>query len=255
MGSTLTVPATADLSDAEAAAAWHVYVESRAGAQREQLIHRYLPFARILAAKMYANRTHMEVEFDEYLQYARVGLMEALDRFDPSRGFKFETFAASRINGAILNGLAAYSEVHEQVAARKRMVQGRVAALQGALPDAADPAALFGFLADMAIGLAVGFALDQSGMYQADGHGAQYQDNTYARVELRQLCARVRTMLDALPAKQRQVLVYHYFQHWAFDDIADMMQLSKGRISQLHKEALLKLRTELRVREALDWSG
>jgi RNA polymerase sigma factor for flagellar operon FliA len=255
MGSTSTVQA-AGASDAQVAADWHAYAEDgRSGAQRERLAHRYLPFARILAAKMYANRTHSEVEFDEYLQYARVGLMEALDRFDPARGFKFETFAASRINGAILNGLAAFSEVHEQVAARKRLVQTRVADLRGELPDVADPAALFGFLADMAIGLAVGFALDQSGMYQADEHGGQYQDNTYAGIELRQLCARVRAMLDALPGKQKQVVVYHYFQHWAFEDIADMMQLTKGRISQLHKEALLRLRASLQARDALDWSG
>ena len=234
---------------------WQAYVDSRAATLREQLVCAYLPFARMLSAKLYANRTHMAVEFDEYLQYARVGLMEAVDRFDPHRGFKFETFAASRINGAILNGLEAYSEVHEQVAARKRLLQARVETLKGELPDAANPEALFGFLAEMAIGLAVGFALDQSGMYQAEEQGPQYQDNTYAGVELRQLRLRLRSMLDGLPGKHRQVLSYHYLQQWPFDEIAEAMQLSKGRVSQLHKEALLKLRKSLQVRDILDWSG
>jgi RNA polymerase sigma factor for flagellar operon FliA len=256
MGTMLTMPSKPKPVDAQALdSLWQAYARGRAGSLREQLIGAYLPFARILSAKLYANRTHMEVEFDDYLQYARVGLVEAVDRFDPQRGFKFETFAASRINGAILSGLEAYSEVHEQVAARKRLVQVRVETLKGEWPDAADPAALFGFLAEMAIGLAVGFVLDQSGMYQAEEHGPSYHDNTYAGVELRQLRARVRSLLDGLPGKHRQVVSYHYLQQWPFDEIAEAMQLSRGRISQLHKEALLKLRKSLQARDVLDWSG
>jgi RNA polymerase sigma factor for flagellar operon FliA len=256
MESTLTAPPMVSTEHVQPQEAlWHAFVETRAAGVRDQLIGAYLPFARILAARLYARRTHMEVEFNEYLQYARIGLMEALDRFDPARGFKFETFAASRINGAILSALEAYSEVHEQVAARKRLVQARVETLKGEPPDAADPDALFGFLAEVAIGLAVGFALDQSGMYQAPEHGAHYQDNTYAGVELRQLRAHMRSLLDSLPGKHRQVLSYHYLQQWPFDEIAEAMQLSRGRVSQLHKEALLKLRKNLGLRQALDWSG
>jgi RNA polymerase sigma factor for flagellar operon FliA len=221
---------------------------------REQLIAHYLPFARMMAAKMYAGRTHRTVEFDEYLQFARLGLIEAVDRFEPARGYKFETYAASRINGAILSGMEAYSEVHEQVAARKRIVGSRLASLQdGARVDGPD--GLFGYLAELAIGLAVGFALDNPSLYSDPQSGARYEDNTYAGVELKQLRARITALLQELPGKHRQVIAYHYLQQLAFEDIAGLLQLSRGRIAQIHKEALLKLRQALDGRQELNWSG
>lgn len=236
-------------------AVWLAYADGRDAERRAQLVNHYLPFARMMAAKLYAGRTHREVEFDEYLQFARLGLMEAIDRFDPRRGFRFETFAGSRINGAILNGMASYSEVHEQVAARKRVVQARLESLKDDAPDSNDAEALFGYLAQVAIGLAVGFALDQSGMYREDGLEQHYSDNTYADVELKQLRNRIHSLVEQLAGKQRQVIIYHYRQHLPFEEIAGMLLLSKGRISQLHKEALSKLREGLLAQEHLDWSG
>lgn len=241
-----------DAADAD----WLAFMASREAGLRTRLVERYLPFARIMAGKLYAGRTHMEVEFDEYLQYARVGLIEAVDRYDPRRGFKFETYAASRISGAILNGLASYSEVHEQVLARKRLVRERVDLLRGAAPDAgeADADAVFAHLAELAIGLAVGFVLEQTGMHVGEREPL-YQDNSYARIELRQLRQRIGQLLDNLPARQRQVMVYHYQQQLPFEQIAGMLRVTKGRVAQLHKEALQRLRDELRARELLDWSG
>lgn len=239
----------------EAALLWSEFAQRRDADLRERLAALYLPFARMLAAKMYAGRTHLQVEFDDYLQYARIGLLEAVDRFDASLGFKFETYASRRINGAILSGMESYSEVHEQVAARKRIVEERMASLQDAARPTDAPEDLFGYLAELAIGLAVGFALDQTGMYEAGEPAASQHDYTYAGVELKQLRARLKGLVDGLPGRQRQVIHSHYLQQMPFDEIAVMLALSKGRISQLHKEALLRLRDSLRAAPELNWSG
>lgn len=238
-----------------AARLWSAYGASGDAGLREQLVSLYLPFARIMAAKLYAVRTHANVEFDDYLQYARVGLLESIERYDAGRGYKFETYAASRINGAILSGMAAYSEVHEQVAARRRVLQARVAALAEPERPLEATADLFGYLAELAVGLAVGFALEDSGMYQSAAQEAHYRDYTYAGVELKQLRERIKALLDGLPGKHRQVVSYHYLQQLPFHEIAELMQLTKGRIAQLHKQALLKLREALRATSELDWSG
>lgn len=248
------MPANASFDSHAAAALWASYAGGQA-AVREQLVQTYLPFARIMAARLFAARTHMQVEFDEYLQFARVGLMEAVDRYDPARGSKFETFAASRIRGAILSGMASYSEVHEQIAARKRLVGERLAALKDSGRATAEPAALFGYLAELAIGLAVGFALEDSGMYSNHEQPAHYADNSYAGVELKQLRARLKSLLEQLPGKHRQVVACHYLQRMAFEEVAERMQLSKGRVAQIHREALLKLRDALRGQPELNWSG
>ncbi|OFA06680.1 sigma-70 family RNA polymerase sigma factor [Duganella sp. HH101] len=244
-----------DIDTSAVAGLWEAYAASREPQLRERLVSLYLPFARMMAARMYGLRTHANVEFDDYLQYGRVGLLEAIERYDASRGFKFETYAASRINGAILSGMEAYSEVHEQVAARRRAVQARLASLAEPQRAQGAPADLFGYLAELAVGLAVGFALEDSGMYQAPEQEAHYRDHTYDGVELKQLRERIKALLDGLPGKHKQVVSYHYLQQLPFHEIAEMMQLTKGRIAQLHKEALLKLREGLRATRELDWSG
>ncbi|WP_256082032.1 sigma-70 family RNA polymerase sigma factor [Massilia sp. YIM B04103] len=230
---------------------WQAFRSSGDAALRERLAACYLEFARMMAGKLYAGRAFTGLEFDDYLQFARLGLLEAIDRYDHAQGAKFETYAALRINGAILSGIRSYSEVHEQIAARKQIAATRVAALSQAAPDGSDPDALFSHLAELAIGLAVGFALEGQGMYR-DGE-LEYPDNTYARAELRQLRERIIALVQALPARQRRVIAGHYLQGQPFEEIAAELQLSKGRVAQLHKEGLASLRAQIRSGAAREW--
>lgn len=234
------------------AALWPAYVADRDSAVRERIVRCYLQFARMLAAKMYAGRSNSDIEFADYLQYARVGLLEAIDRFDPDRGVKFETFAGSRINGAMLNGLASFTEIQEQIAARKRTVAERMQSLGDAAPGRDKPEALFGYLAQLALGLAVGFVLEDTGSEQYSE--PQYLDNTYTSVELKQLRARMKDMLATLPDNQKKVITYHYLQQIQFEEIARMLDLSKGRIAQLHREALGTLKMTINRSGTLHWS-
>ncbi|NVE01850.1 sigma-70 family RNA polymerase sigma factor [Massilia sp. BJB1822] len=231
---------------------WQAFHASGDAAARERLAGCYLDFARIMAGKLYAGRSFAGLEFDDYLQFARLGLLEAIDRYDISHGVKFETYAAPRINGAILSGIQSYSEVQEQVAARKQIVAQRVGALRQPAPDGRDPEALFGYLAEVAIGLALGFALEGQGIYSAGEQG--YPDNTYAGIELRQLRQRMVELVQQLPARQRRVIAGHYLQGQPFEEIAAALQLSKGRVAQLHKEGLHTLRERIRRGAAREWS-
>jgi RNA polymerase sigma factor for flagellar operon FliA len=229
---------------------WTRYARGRGVDVRNALAACYAEFARMMAAKAYARRTSEEMEFDDYLQYARIGLIESIERFDAAQGAKFETYAAIRINGAILNGLESASELHEQLAARRRRVAERTAALHMASEDTADD--VFGRLADIAIGLAVGFMLEGSGMFQdAD---AAMPDNTYSSVELRQMRRRIHGVLAQLPERQRRVVDAHYVQGQAFAEIAANLKLSRGRVSQLHKEALANLAALLNTARDVDFS-
>jgi RNA polymerase sigma factor FliA len=222
---------------------WQRFWSSRDPALRQQLVEQYLDFARIMAGRLFAMRVHAGLEFGDFLQFAREGLLQAVDRYEDGHGAKFETYAASRINGAILDGIRSYSEVQEQAAVRKRVLARRAAELAAPAPPTGDYDALFCHLAEMAVGLAVGFLLDDSGMFLADEPA--YPDNAYAGVELRQLRQRLHAMLDQLTERQRQVLRHHYLQQMPFEEIAAMLGLSKGRVSQLHKEALAALRKRM----------
>jgi RNA polymerase sigma factor for flagellar operon FliA len=253
LASAPTDPAAELSPGAGVEALWARFRGGRDPSARDALVHSYQRYARMMAAKAYARRISGEIEFDDYLQYAQVGLLEAIDRFDPARGIKFETFAGQRVTGAILNGLAGASELREQIAARKRLVAQRVALLQEGHEAAGSGDDVFARLADAAIGLALGFMLEGSGMYRQDEEQAA-ADTTYAGVELRQLRAQLRSAIAQLPERQRQVLQAHYLQNEPFEQVAERMKLSRGRVSQLHGEGLRKLRASLGGGAGVDFS-
>lgn len=233
------------------ASLWQRFWTGRDPVLRQQLVEYYLDYARILAGRLFSLRAYSGLEFCDFLQFAREGLLQAVDRFEDGHGAKFETFAASRINGAILDGIRSYSDIQEQSAVRRRVLAARAGELASpAQPGDSD--ALFSQLAEMAVGLAIGFVLDDSGLYLADEGG--YPDNAYAGVELRQLRQRLTALLHQLTERQRQVLHYHYLQQLPFEEIAAMLGLSKGRISQLHKEALAAMRKRMQQDDPINLS-
>src|SRR3954470_6491881 len=140
-------------------ALWQRLRDSGDALARSQLLDMHLPYARVVAAIYYSRRHHNEIEFGDYLQYASVGMLEALERYDPSRGVQFRTFAARRMHGAILNGLERLTEKQQQIAARQRLRGERVQdvkALAGAEASGGapvEPERLVRFVADVGIGL------------------------------------------------------------------------------------------------------
>ncbi len=230
----------------EEAALW---AAARAGdvAARGRLIDAYLPFARIMAARQYAARVDYDIEFDDYLQYATVGLIESVDRFDPAYGNLFKTFAAHRIQGAVANGLEQLSEKRVQIATRRRLLAERRDCAATALGAGAD---LFQQLAEVALSLALGFTLeDAAGSAQA---GAEAPPHPYGALEMVQLRARLQALVAGLPPRERLVIKSHYLNHLPFNQIADSMGISKGRVSQLHRSALEQLRKSMHAMRACD---
>lgn len=219
---------------------------------RERLIAHYLPLARVIAAKVYAGRTHDEIDFEDYLQFARVGLVETIDRFEPDRGVQFNTFASIRMRGAILNGLEHLSERQQQIAWRQRLRAERAqAAAEGNPPD--DLQSLFGMLAEVGVGLALGMLLEGTGMVEPSGEALVLEQPGYfAHVELEQLRARLRSLVDALPKQERAVIWLHYVQDTPFADIAREFGVTRGRIAQIHRKALETLRVACHALRSCD---
>jgi RNA polymerase sigma factor for flagellar operon FliA len=220
----------------EEAALWRRYRTEADPAAKEALASHYLGFAQILAGKVYSSRYHDEIEFAEYMQFASVGLLEALERFNPALGVKFKTFAGRRIIGAMLNGLETVTEKQQQIAFRKRIASERLESLKEGRAAKPQPDELFHQLAQMAVGLALGYMLDDSSMYRH--RNATYSQTGYEAVELEQLQKRVRGLVEDLPERERKVIKYHYMNQFQFDEIAGLMGVTKGRISQIHKHAI-----------------
>jgi RNA polymerase sigma factor for flagellar operon FliA len=228
---------------------WKRWEEKQDERARDRIVHHYMSYAKALAAKLYTRRTHDDFEFQEYMQFASVGLMESVNRFKNERGVLFKTFATTRINGAVLSGIALLSERQQQINLRRRVAEERVASLQKE-KKSEDPEKMLRELAEIGIGLALGYLLEGTGMVA--NPEAAIPDNTYTRMELNQLQQQVIYLTRQLTAREREVIQMHYHQNMAFEEIAMELNLTKGRISQLHKQGLERLRTLIKKIESCD---
>lgn len=231
----ISSPDRSSAPSTELAARWSQRHDPR---HRAVLVDSFTGLVRRLAARCYAKRIGNELQFGDFVQFGMVGLLEALDRFNPALGVRFETFAAYRIEGAIWNGVQTLSELQQQVAARRGLLGDRSASLAQA--SEGGEASALERLANVAIGLALGFALEDSGLYQDDEAAAP--DNAYSRLELAQLNQHIAALVDKLPDQERLVIFRHYFQQVRFDEIALTLGVTKGRVSQIHHAGLRRLR-------------
>lgn len=179
---------------------WTIYQATRSAALRRELMLHYLPYAKKIAARLYGKHPRSETGVDEYMQWASLGMLEALDHFRLDRGARFTTYALPRIIGAIRDGLESLTgQWHEFPVAPEDM--------ERLLSDEASPHA------------------------QAD-----------SLMEARQLRNRLLSLLEYLTPREQSVIRLHYLQDWTFKDVAQALGISKGRVSQLHDQALERLK-------------
>lgn len=240
--------ATPAESEPNVAALWQGFIASRSASLRNRLFVFYQPYAKRLAVRLYVLRRDNSVSFADYLQYAHVGLVESIDRYEPERPVLFETFASYRIRGAILNGLAKETELSAQRQYWAARVRDRVRSLQAGALDHDDVAKTLDGFVDLTVGLAIGLLLE-SPLEPADESPAS---NPYAAAELGQLVLRIKELVGALPERERELVDLHYFQHEPFQDIAARFNVTKGRVSQLHSQALHRLRVQIEKDRALN---
>lgn len=251
----------ASCNAADEAALWRRLRQHGDTQARLRLLELHLPYARVLAGVYYRRRFNDEIEFGDYHQYASIGLLEAMERFDPDRGAQFRTFAARRMHGAILNGIERLTEKQQQISARQRARAERVEAVKELATQAAGAAAgavprspqqLLHYMAEVGVGLALAWMLEGTSMIEDPDRAESIP--FYRSAEIRQLRERLARAVDALPEQERTVIRCHYVQDIPFEQVAAMLNLTKGRISQIHKQALLRLRSGVGDHAGLDLS-
>lgn len=217
--------------DQEEAGLWRSWTAQRDASARNALVHRHQAWARLVARDVYAKTYWRQADWTDYVQNAMLGLLEAMDRFDPEQGVEFRTYARHRVRGAVFNGLRDASMIPTSKAGDLLMEQST--SLREEESDA--DSALERFSA-WVVGLGVGFLVESS----AEEDSAT--NTPYASAVKAESGRRVRAALGALSAKERRVIESHYLKHIPFIDIAGEMGLTKGRISQLHHQAIGRMR-------------
>lgn len=195
----------------------------------------HVPWATAIARNVHRRVRSYPVDRDDFIQNATIGLLDAITRFDPARGVPFRSYARPRVRGAIFNGLRAI--LGERI---QRFQDSRFNARLGDMQEA-DEGSAFDQLVDTIVGLGVGYLLDEASHGQSFASG-----DALAYAQTAQIQTRLVRAVSRLPERLKAIVLVHYFQYVPFKDIALQMGLTKGRVSQMHREALMRLRASLR---------
>jgi RNA polymerase sigma factor for flagellar operon FliA len=210
---------------------------------RTALFNLYAAFAQQIAGRKFRNRTGHDLDLQDLRQLAYAGLLESIDRFDPDRGIPFRGFAARRIAGSIVDGVSGASELRQQFAFRSRFRAERARSLGDQAGRELPSSDAMRELAEIATGLAIGFMLE-TGLASATDTPDR-APSAYESLAWKEAVQRLSVAVEALAERERDIIRWHYIDGVAFELIAELLSLSKGRISQLHKAAIGRLRTSL----------
>lgn len=208
---------------------------------REQLFVRYRALARAIARRQLRRRPLKGTEIGDFEHFAYEGLLQAIDRFDPLRGIAFGAYARRRIVGCIADGAARMNEVDAFHGYRQRREAERARSLADAPPASDDPVTM---LAALAAGLAIGVMLEGAGVVMSP-QAVDPARNGYESLAWRELTARLADGIDRLSERDAFILRQHYEAGVSFAQIAALLGLTKGRVSQLHAQAIAALRRHL----------
>jgi RNA polymerase sigma factor for flagellar operon FliA len=227
---------------------------------RISLIKEHMPMINILVERMvplvpsFLNR-------DEMKNVAMVGLIDAAKRFDPSKGVLFKTFAERRMRGAIFDEVRNMDWFPRSLREKQANLSKTMKQLEkqlGRSPDESEMAAAMGIdiesyrrLLSQASRLGL-VSLNRSMDYSENGRSFleelfdQDAKSPSARLEAEELTQKVKSCLEKLSEKERHVISLYYYEELTQKEIAEVLQLSEGRISQLHSQALSRLKGALR---------
>ncbi|MBA2450420.1 MAG: sigma-70 family RNA polymerase sigma factor, partial [Chloroflexi bacterium] len=240
---------------------WDLHHQDRDPDARERLIVQYSPLVRNVARRMAVNMPGL-LSLEDVLGYGTLGLIQAVDRFDPSLGVEFEAFAIRRIRGSIVDAIRGLQQRSRGESRRARALeQAYCATIErlGRMPDTGEIAEYLGLtVAELRATLAdVGTAVVSlsSPFGDADGDGErpslidQIADDTRldvsTQVERQQLYNALAGAIEELAERDQLLLSLHYHDGQTFKDIAQLLGLSPSRVSDLHARALTKLRRAL----------
>lgn len=212
---------------------WQRWRNECNGQARNALILMHAPWARLVARDIFLRVHPNGIEWREFVQNATLGLIEAADRYDAARGVEFRTFARHRIRGAVFDGLR---RARDQMPSSFARDFDRSESL-----NSDDTDSLESFVS-WTVGIATGHLLDGAASLDPTSRA----QTPYTELEQHQMQALLRQTVDLLPERERLVMTMHYFQHTAFTAIASYLGVTKGRVSQLHRQGIERLRVCLR---------
>lgn len=231
---------------------------------KSHVLEEHLPLVRRIAMQM-ISRLPASVEVDDLIQAGRIGLLDAWKRFEEGAAASFETFASQRIRGAMLDELRAMDWVPRRIRRSSRQVEDAIQAAAhaaGRVPTETEVAAQMAmalpeyrellmeiqgaqlvYAEDLRKEDSDGSVFDDAGDTRDSGSEQQDPLERLLSVEFR---SRLVAAIRELPEREAQVLSLHYDEELTLREIASVLEVTASRASQLHNQAIVRLRAMLR---------
>jgi RNA polymerase sigma factor FliA len=241
---------------------WRRYKDDRDEKARERLVLAYAPLVKYVAGRM-SSGLPSHVEESDLISYGLLGLISAIERFEPEREIKFETFAITRIKGSIIDELRSLDWVPRSVRTKAREIERMNAKLEHQLHRAPTDK-------EMAEGLEVTVEEFQESLVRisnssvvaldelwtvSDSSGDQVslldtiQDPQAAdpatEMDTTEMKDRLADAIARLPEREKLVVALYYYENLTLREIGEVLGVTESRVSQLHTKAVLRLKSRL----------
>ncbi len=230
--------------------------------QREELIIKYSSLIKYLAGKL-AMRLPPHISIDDLISSGTIGLIDAINKFDPSKNIQFKTYAEFRIRGAMLDELRSLDWVPRSVRRKIADIERAYSALQKELGRPAEDEEVaermglrldeFYRLIDTVKGVSL---LDISVIRRKTSDNSdddifeliadESQTDPFASISFAQMREVIAGAIDELPEKERLVVSLYYYEDLTMREIGEIMGYTESRISQIHTKSVLRLRGALK---------
>ena len=248
---------------AKVAAAQRAYASASRGTSapspkaldREALVKKHAALVLRIARRV-RRRTGYAVELDDLICEGTIGLLQAAERFDPSRETDFEHLASVRVHGAMLDALRRLdplSQRRRREARKHQKVKAELEAKLGRAPTPEEMAEELGmdledfFKLSNELSTQAPVSLDDAGM-DVKAEVTRADESVHEK----QRAAHMKELIESLPERQRMVLSMVYYNELSQKEVAVALGVTEARISQLHKEALERLRRRLKSSARVD---
>jgi len=234
-------------------------IDKNGSSYRDELITEYLPYVKRIVHRI-AVHLPSTIDIDDLMNVGVIGLIQAVDRYDPSRDNKFMTYAVFRIKGAVLSELRSRDFLSRSNRRKIRDLETACLKLEQKLGREVDDEEV---AKDLGIGVeqvyktkqmsSISFiSFEELGFSSRDekekllSYLVNNDDDALTLTRLKELKEAVARAIEQLPEKEKLVISLYYLEELTMKEAGKVLNITESRVSQIHSQAILRLRAKLK---------
>ncbi len=251
----------ADAAGLDTDSLWKLWTESPTREVKDELVLRYIPLVEQVAGRLKIGLPQ-SVEVNELVNSGVIGLITAIENFEPERGFRFETYAVQRIRGSILDSLRDYDWMPRSIRSKSKALEAALVKLEGVLgrvpndDEVADELGVeveeyYSMLDEVKVASIL--SLDQpyagwEGEVTTLGELLEDEEaeDPVGTVEWNEAKEIAKRMIKSLTQQERLVIALYYYEELTLREIGEVLGISESRVSQIHSRIILTLKGKLK---------